>query len=188
MALSEKAEPSVQIRPARVSDAPLFQAWRAEASVRRFQPLQVVALSQLRNDVASQNIDNLYRGRGERFQWIIEADGRPSGWITLVVGNWEHGLCEVGFALTTDCQGRGVMTQALVLLLPDLFLNTRIERVEARCAIENTASRRVLEKVGFEREGVLRRYFLLHGRRVDHYLYSILRNDFLPDPGAPPHR
>ena len=182
MALSEKIEVSVRIRPARVSDAPLFQAWRAESSVRRFQPLQDVALSQIRNDVASQNIDDLFRARGERFQWVIEAGGRPSGWITLVVGNWEHGLCEVGFALTSESQGRGVMTQALSLLLPDLFLNTRLERVEARCAIENFASKRVLEKVGFVREGVLRGYFLLQGNRVDHYLYAILRDDFLPPP------
>jgi RimJ/RimL family protein N-acetyltransferase len=72
------------------------------------------------------------------------------------------------------------MTQALTLLLPELFFNTQIQRVEARCAVENIASARVLEKVGFRREGVLRGYFLLHDRRVDHYLYSVLRNDLVP--------
>jgi RimJ/RimL family protein N-acetyltransferase len=180
MALSEHLELPVRIRPARVSDAPLFRSWRAESSVRRFQPLRDVALSQIRNDVAAQNIDDLYRSRGERFQWVVEAGSSPAGWITLVVGNWEHGLCETGFALTTDYQGRGVMTQALTLLLPELFFNTQIQRVEARCAVENIASARVLEKVGFRREGVLRGYFLLHDRRVDHYLYSVLRNDLVP--------
>jgi RimJ/RimL family protein N-acetyltransferase len=180
MALSEHLELPVRIRPARVSDAPLFRSWRAESSVKRFQPLRDVALSQIRNDVAAQNIDDLYRSRGERFQWVVEAGSSPAGWITLVVGNWEHGLCETGFALTTDYQGRGVMTQALTLLLPELFFNTQIQRVEARCAVENIASARVLEKVGFRREGVLRGYFLLHDRRVDHYLYSVLRNDLVP--------
>ena len=181
MALSEQLEVPVQIRPARVSDAVLFQSWRAESSVRRFQPLRDVALAQIRNDVASQNMDDLYRNRGERFQWVVEADGSPAGWITLVVGNWEHGLCETGFALTGDQQRRGVMTRALMLLLPELFFNTELQRVEARCAIDNIASRRVLEKVGFKREGVLRSYFLLHGRRVDHYLYAVLRDDFVPE-------
>ena len=180
MALSEQVEVAVRIRPARVGDAPLFRSWRAEPTVRRFQPLRDVALSQIRQDVASQNVDDLYHSRGERFQWVVEAGERPAGWITLVVGNWEHGLCETGFALTTDYQGRGVMTQALAVLLPELFLNTRLQRVEARCAVENVASRRVLEKVGFKCEGVLRGYFLLHGRRVDHYLYAILRDDYLP--------
>ena len=171
---------SVQIRPVRESDAPLFRTWRGEPSVRRFQPLRDVPLSKIRNDIATQSIDDLYRSRGERFQWVIEVDGRAAGWITLVVGNWDHGLCETGFALSTAFHGQGVMTQALTLLLPELFLRSTIERVEARCAVQNHASRRVLEKVGFQEEGVLRGYFLLRGERVDHYLYALLRDDYLP--------
>ncbi|HEX2642462.1 MAG TPA: GNAT family protein, partial [Thermoanaerobaculia bacterium] len=57
--------------------------------------------------------------------------------------------------------------------------NTLIDRVEARCAIENIGSQRVLEKNGFQREGLLRGYFRLRGRRIDNYLYSLLREDHL---------
>src|SRR5206468_3774967 len=60
----------------------------------------------------------------------------------------------------------------------DLFANTLVERVEARCAIENTGSQRVLEKNGFRREGLLRGYFKLRGRRVDNFLYALLRDDY----------
>jgi RimJ/RimL family protein N-acetyltransferase len=122
---------------------------------------------------------NLYRGHGDKFQWIVEADREPVGWVTLVISNWEHGLAEVGYALTTDRQGRGVMVQALTVLLDDLFHRTGLERVEARCAVDNEASRRVLEKVGFAREGLLRSYFRLHGKRVDNYLYAMLKDDWL---------
>lgn len=172
---------TVDLRPARVSDALLFRQWRAEPSVRRFQPLRDIALTQLRNDVASQRMNGLYNGRGDRFQWVIEANQESAGWITLVVGNWEHGLCELGFALTSAWQGRGVMTQALADLLPELLFNTRLQRIEARCAVENHSSRRVLEKNGFRREGTLRGYFLLGEERVDHYLYAILKQDYLDD-------
>jgi RimJ/RimL family protein N-acetyltransferase len=37
-----------------------------------------------------------------------------------------------------------------------------------------------LEKTRFQREGLLRGYFILDGRRVDHYLYSLLRDEYLP--------
>lgn len=177
---SQAIRSHVDIRSARVSDAALFRSWRAEPSVRRHQPLRDIAVAQIRADVAAQNIDDLYRSRGERFQWVIEENGRPAGWITLVVANWEHGLCEMGFALSSPFQGRGIMTQALALLLPDLFLHTRLERIEARCSVENAPSRRVLEKSGFRREGLLRGYFVLDDRRVDHYLYAMLRGDLLP--------
>jgi ribosomal-protein-alanine N-acetyltransferase len=176
----ESAAVRVGLRSARVSDAALFRDWRAEPTVRRHQPLRDIAVSQIRADVAAQNINDLYRSRGERFQWVIEAGSRPAGWVTLVVANWEHGLCETGFALSTPYQGRGIMTQAVALLLPELFLHSTLERVEARCSVENVASQRVLEKNGFTREGCLRGYFVLDRHRVDHYIYAILRDDFVP--------
>lgn len=146
--------------------------------MRRFQPLNELPTAQLRADVASQRMADLYRGRGEKFQWIVEVEGDPAGWITLVVSNWEHGLAEVGYALSTLYQSRGLMTDAVNQLLGDLFANTLLERVEARCAIENTGSQRVLEKNGFLREGLLKGYFKLRGKRVDNYLYALLREDY----------
>jgi RimJ/RimL family protein N-acetyltransferase len=172
------SSPRVSLRPAAPRDADLLRRWRSEPSVRRFQPLNDLSVSQLRSDVAGQRTADLYRGRGEKFQWIVDADGEPVGWITLVVSNWEHGLAEVGYALSTDWQGRGLMPRALADLLGDLFAHTRLERVEARCAVDNEASQRVLEKTGFTREGRLRGYFRLRGRRVDNYLYAQLETDF----------
>ena len=46
--------------------------------------------------------------------------------------------------------------------------------------MDNSASQKVLKKVGFAREGRLRAYFVLEGTRVDNYLYAILRDDFFP--------
>jgi RimJ/RimL family protein N-acetyltransferase len=177
--LASHPDPAVRLRPAVPRDAELLRRWRGEPAVRRFQPLSDLSVGQLRNDIASHRLPDLYRGRGEEFQWIIEVDGRPAGWITLVVSNWEHGLAEVGYALTTPHQGSGVMTQALGELVRDLFSRTVIERLEARCAVENTGSARVLEKLGFVREGRLRRYFRLEGERVDNYLYALLKSDYL---------
>ena len=179
MAVAERpSSPIISLRPAVPKDAELLRQWRAEPSVRRFQPLSDLPTSQLRADLASQRMSDLYRGRGDKFQWIVEVEGRAAGWITLVVSNWEHGLAEVGYALSSVFQGLGVMTDALHRLLVDMFTNTSLERIEARCALENTASQRVLEKVGFEREGMLRAHFRLRGRRVDNFLYALLRSDF----------
>ncbi len=176
---SPDAAPRVILRPASPRDAELLRRWRSEPSVRRFQPLNDLSVSQLRTDVARQRLSDLYRGQGEKFQWIVDADDRPAGWVTLVVSNWEHGLAEVGYALGSEFQGRGVMPRALTLLLDDLFTNTRLQRVEARCAVGNEASQRVLEKTGFIREGRLRGYFRLRGKRVDNYLYAQLKSDFV---------
>ena len=172
-----RPEPRVGLRPASPRDADLLRRWRAEPSVRRYQPLNDLTTAQLRSDVAGQRMGDLHKGRGEKFQWIIQVEGEPAGWLTLVVSNWEHGLAEVGYALSSAYQSRGVMSRALTLLLAELFAHTTLERIEARCAVGNTASQRLLEKAGFTREGRLRAYFRLRGRRVDNLLYAILRSD-----------
>ena len=174
-----QSAPRVTLRPAGPADAAHLKAWRGEASVARYQPLGELSLAQLRAELLAQNVEDLYRGRGEKFQWIILAEREPVGWITLVVTNWEHGLAEIGYALSTPYQRRGITREALAQLLAQLFERTPLERIEARCAVDNEASRKVLEAVGFEREGVLRGYFELAGRRVDNYLYALLRADFV---------
>jgi ribosomal-protein-alanine N-acetyltransferase len=168
----------VALRPATSADAPLLRRWRSEESVKRHQPLADAALADLRTDLARQRSEDLYRGVGDRYQWIVLAEGYPAGWVTLAVTSWEHGMGEIGYALTSELQGRGVMPVALTQLLAELFGRTKLERLEARCSVENVASQKVLERAGFLREGLLRGYFELGGRRIDNYLYAILRSDF----------
>lgn len=151
--------------------------------MRRYQPLKDLSSGQLRTEIANQRLSELYQGRGEKFQWIVLAQGQAAGWISLVVSNWDHGLGEVGFALSTAFQGRGLMSLALGPLIADLFHNTSIERLEARCAVGNVASQRVLERRGFRLEGVLRGYFRLRGRRIDNLLFSLLKQDYLAGSG-----
>ena len=172
------AKDAVSIRPALPRDAALLYHWRSEPSVRQFQPLSHVSLAQLRSELANQNIDNLFQDRGDKFQWIVRAP-EPVGWITLVIANWEHGLAEIGYALTTRFQRRGIMQQALESLLIDLFTRTGVRRLEARCAVDNAASQAILESLGFRREGTLRRFFILRGTPVDNHIYALLREEWL---------
>jgi len=169
----------VALRPAVPADAGLLHRWRSEPGVRLHQPLSDASVAELRADLARQRHIDLYRSAGERYQWIVLVEGEPAGWLTLAVSSWEHGLAEIGYALSERYQRRGVMPLALEQLLAELFGHTAIERLEARCSIDNEGSRKVLAAVGFELEGRLRGYFELGGRRVDNYLYALLRDDYL---------
>lgn len=173
----EAREERIRVRTARPGDAPLLRQWRAEPSLQRFQPLPEATLYRIQAELEAQRIDALYKDQGEKFQWLVEVEGRPAGWITLVIINWPHGLAEVGYALSTPYQGKQIMAKAMRVFLEDIFRHTSLYRLEARCAVENTASIRILEKLGFTREGILREYFELHGERVDNYLYALLREE-----------
>ncbi len=169
---------SVTIRPVRPADAILLDRWRLEPSVREHQPLSDASAAQLLADLHRQRDDDLYASEGQKFQWLVLEDLQPAGWITLVIINWGHGLAEIGYALSTEFQRRVLMADALRALLADLFERTTIRRLEARCAVTNRASQRVLDAVGFKLEGLLRGYFMLRGQEVDNYLYAILREDW----------
>jgi RimJ/RimL family protein N-acetyltransferase len=177
--------PEVTVRAARPDDAPLLHLWRSERSVRRYQPLASLSAAQLRSELAARRFDDLYRSRGDRFDWIVLAHRQPVGWITLVIHSWEHGLGEWGYSLSTPFQRRGIMPRALAQLLGDLFGRSRLHRVEARTAVDNVASQRVLERLGFRREGLLRAYFQLDGEWVDNYLYALVKEEWERQGGAP---
>jgi RimJ/RimL family protein N-acetyltransferase len=83
---------------------------------------------------------------------------------------------EIGYWLFEPARGRGVASRAVAALLDWLFANG-LYRVEAVVRIGNTPSERVLERNGFVREGIKRRYLRHGGSRVDATLFSRLQDD-----------
>jgi RimJ/RimL family protein N-acetyltransferase len=159
----------------RPSDVDKLLAWRSEPGARRHQPLLDLTREELLAHYITES--RLSDRRGERFQWIVE-DGEAIGWVTLVIRSWEHLVGEIAYNLSGRFQGRGYGSEAARQLVELAFVQGGLYRLEARCSIHNEPSFRLLERVGFTREAILREYFILHGRRVDHYFYSLLRPEW----------
>ena len=70
------------------------------------------------------------------------------------------------------------MYEALRVLIPSLFVDLRLNRVEATILEENIASQKLLKKLGFKKEGKLRNYLKINGSWRDHVIYGLLQNDF----------
>lgn len=88
----------------------------------------------------------------------------------------------VGYWMGAPHAGRGVMTEAVGLVAAHAFSALRLHRVEAACLPENRRSIRLLEKVGFTREGIARRYLCIAGEWRDHLLWGLLAEDPLFPP------
>jgi ribosomal-protein-alanine N-acetyltransferase len=84
---------------------------------------------------------------------------------------------EIGYWLIERARGRGLAWCAVALLAPWALTDAGLARVEALVEPDNTASQRVLEGVGFRREGRLRSYLVFDERRADAFIYSLVPSD-----------
>ncbi|KAM1994721.1 hypothetical protein ACFX16_010881 [Malus domestica] len=88
----------------------------------------------------------------------------------------------MGYALAARCWGQGITTKAVKIALSQVFKDyPDLVRLQSFVAVENKASQRILEKVGFQREGVLRKYLYLKGDIKDMVVYSFLSSDLTND-------
>jgi len=106
----------------------------------------------------------------------IEVDGEAVGGLSLRQGqDIERLTAEIGYWIGEPYWGRGIMTDAVGLLTDYAFSALALERVFAVPFASNVASCRVLEKVGYVCEGLMRRSAIKDGQIQDQYLYAKLR-------------
>ena len=112
-------------------------------------------------------------GTGYPFFIIRNADDTLLGGITL--GNIRRGVAQngqIGYWIGERFSGKGHMSEAVALVCEFAFARNGLHRLEAACIPDNGKSIRLLEKNGFEREGMLRAYLKINGRWRDHVLYA----------------
>ncbi len=112
--------------------------------------------------------------------FIIEKkDGSKIGIILyFIVKGGPYNLLEIGYYMVLSERKKGYCSEAVKLFIDFLFLSQAIKRIQATTDIRNQASRKVLEKAGFTKEGTMRKALYMKGDWVDISLFSILRDEW----------
>jgi ribosomal-protein-alanine N-acetyltransferase len=111
---------------------------------------------------------------------VVLPDGTVAGLASWQARNrgGSPGACyEIGLALLPEHRGRGLGTASQRLLVEYLFRYTTAHRLEALTNTGNLAEQKALERLGFQREGVLRGMVFGNGAWLDNVLYSLLRDE-----------
>ncbi|MER2535744.1 MAG: GNAT family protein [Rhizobiaceae bacterium] len=127
----------------------------------------------------ARSLDDHRRGAAIGFFIFACDDRRLLGGITL--GNIRYGVARsghIGYWIGERFAGQGYMSEALDLLSAYAFDRLALHRIEAACIPDNARSIRVLEKAGFQREGLLRSYLKINGIWQDHLLYALIVDDW----------
>ena len=89
----------------------------------------------------------------------------------------EHYRAEIGYLLASKLHRKGLMQEALGVVLSYGFENMQLHSVEANTNPANLASQRLLEKFGFVREAYFRENYFFDGKFLDSAIYSLIKGD-----------
>ncbi|NUN48463.1 MAG: GNAT family N-acetyltransferase [Candidatus Brocadiae bacterium] len=169
----------LHLRPLLFADAPaLFEA--VDSSRRTLERWLPWAAAVDSPDSLNLFIDRTLRENHEgcAHRAILEPDGRIAGHISLERRTETAG--EFGYWIRSDRENRGYATEAARALLHHAFRHLGVHRVAAYTDVDNIASSRVLARVGFTREGIVRHRVRAPGGWRDHILHGLLDGELRP--------
>ena len=112
------------------------------------------------------------------FQAGIWFEGDLAGVIGYHAIDWANRKTALGYWLGASFQGKGLMTRACQALVDYAFNELDLNRLEIRCAVGNTRSCAIPQRLGFQQEGLLRQVEWLYDHFVDHVVYSVLAREW----------
>ncbi len=127
-----------------------------------------------------QLLNHLYKKR-EGIRWAITLKKGKIIIGTCGYNNWikRSSRGEIGYELGRKYWGKGYAREAISEILRYGFIKINLNRVEAFTVPEATSSIKLLQKLGFKREGILREYGFWNGQYWDENIYSLLKKDWL---------
>ncbi|HTN84231.1 MAG TPA: GNAT family protein [Sorangium sp.] len=169
--------PRLRLRALEPGDAERILRIQSDPEVNRY--LGRAPFSSLAE--AEQRIDVITAGIREHtsINWgiTLQESGELVGDACFWRWNKPHRWAEIGYDLLPAFWKRGIMTEALRAILRFGFESMDLHRVEAQLTPENHASARVLERLGFTREGQHRQNWYYDGRYTDTAVYGLLRDE-----------
>lgn len=176
-ALPTLESPRLRLRPYRQDDARAIYALYSDPVVTRYWSFPAWT----RREQASEYLAaRMALETPAVYAWALaerECD-RLIGTTTLFSLSGPHKRAEIGYSLLPARQGQGLATEALRTVLEHAFGPLGLERIEADVDPRNEASWRLLEKLGFRREGLLRNRWRVDGEVCDSFLYGLLREEY----------
>jgi RimJ/RimL family protein N-acetyltransferase len=160
--------------PMATDEAAVFEACQ-DPEIQRWVPIPVPYLRQHARGWITDAERGWSEGRHGALAIANAADDRVLG--AIGIGPIDEHRASIGYWVVPAERGRGVATDAVRLLARWALDRLSFRRLDLYHFVGNEASGRVAEKVGFQREGVLRAYVVVRGEDRDCVMYSLLASD-----------
>ena len=151
--------------------------YASDAQVVRFMPWGPNTMAQTREFHAKK----LAPHPGPRVEYelaiVLKAERKLVGGVGMRIKNVAQREADIGYVLNRRYWNQGIITEAARAMLDFGFGELKLHRIWATCHAQNTASARVMQKLGMQYEGRLRQNVLEKGQWRDTLLYAVLESD-----------
>ena len=163
----------IRLRGVEPEDGEIFWRWNQDSEMARnldfvWPPVSVAQVRQWAAAEAQKKLEN------DSFSWVIEnGEGSPVGSIHTHNCHPRSGVFNYGLGVEARQRRKGYAAAAILLVLRYYFQELRYQKVTIRMHGENDASRALHERLGFVREGAVRRAIFTGGRYLDELYYGM---------------
>jgi [ribosomal protein S5]-alanine N-acetyltransferase len=168
----------VKLVPYQSSFLEAFIAWRSEPLTVRHNPLQPMTATEIAKMLESAGSELSDLKKYEAYRWFVALDADIVGTVSLKNISHSMGYAEIGYGIAQAHHGKGIATAAVSLLVDKVFAETSLRKLLAFVHDKNRPSCRVLEKLGFQKEGFLREHYIINGKAENEALYCVLRHEW----------
>ncbi len=169
---------AIELVPCGPDGAEAFLRWRDDETTRRFNPVTPLTLEGCRQRLVRESNPLSKFDTAEVFRWFVQHDGVLAGTVALSELNRPMRVAEVAYTIAPEQRGQGVGSAAVRLMIEGAFTQTPLRKLVAHVHEDNVASHRLLTRLGFVREGVLREHFLIEGRPANQVLFGLLAREW----------
>jgi [ribosomal protein S5]-alanine N-acetyltransferase len=155
-----------------------FLEWRNQPLSVRHNPLKTMTKAEIAKMLHAEGSDLADLKKYETYRWFVGLNEHVVGSVSLKNISHSMGYAEIGYGIGENHHGRGVATAAVRLLVDKVFTETSLRKLIAFVHDKNLPSRRVMEKLGFRQEGLLREHYVINGKPADEVLYSVLKREW----------
>lgn len=166
----------VILRPLRAEDREDMFAYASDPEVTRYVSWYAHQTLEDTDEFINHVLKNY--AEGQLAPWAIEdrESGKMIGTAGYLGWNLRHFRGEVGYALARPYWNRGIVTEAMGPVMQFGWDEMKLIRIESRCIPENIGSARVMEKLGMQYEGLLRKHLYTKGSFRDAKIYAAIRS------------
>jgi RimJ/RimL family protein N-acetyltransferase len=169
---------NVKLRGIEPSDATAFFEWNLNSDTSRnleflWPPVSKTQISKWAEEQSQKKLDN------DSFIWVIEdATGRVVGSINTHSCNYRNGTFSYGVNIGSEYHRKGYATEAIKMVLRYYFEELRYQKVSVQVHSYNESSIRLHEKLGFTKEGTMRRMIYTRGMYYDVHWYGMTKEEW----------